>query len=321
MEPKVGIVILTRNNYRDAKDCLQSVFQLSYSAYEVVVVDNGSTDNSCERLSREFPSAGILLTNKNLGFARGNNVGIKYCLQIPVDYVLLVNDDIVLPADYLEPLVKSFREHPGAGIAGGRIYYYDEPERIWAAGGRINWLLGGVHGIGFQEADSGIYDTARCVDYIPGAAMMIARKVFERIGLLPECYFIGGEEADFAVRARRAGFGVLYVPDSCCWHKVGYSGRFDASTVYNRFRNSFLFLERNLPRPLWWLWRLASCTYVTLFWDALTYLKKGERRRTHRLLYHLAMRDHRKYDMVTAEHLDTIRTQVVATDGLFKSSY
>ena len=324
MEPKVGIVILTRNRYQDTKECLESVSRLSYSSYEVVVVDNASTDDSCQRLSQEFPSVDFILAHENIGFARGNNLGIEYFLRKGTDHIFLLNDDVVLPPGCLELLVESFEQNPGTGIVGGKIYYHDPPDRIWAAGGRIYWLRGGVRGIGFKETDSGLYDTSRSVDYIPGAAVMIARKVFETIGLLPGCYFIGGEEADFAVRAKRAGFGVLYVPDSYCSHKVGYSSRVEAPMAYNRFRNRFLFLERNLPRPLWWLWQLASWTYVTLFWDAWAYIRKRERRRTHRVLYKLAMRDHRKYNMVAAEHLNAVRilfsdTDASYTDGMIKS--
>ena len=321
----VAVIVLSWNNYADLSKCLESVLNSDVHGFslKVIVVDNGSTDDLCSRLKREYSSVTVLCTGVNLGFARGNNVGIKHALGLGADYVVLLNQDVFVSSQYIQTLVEFMEKNPYVGIAGGKVLFADRPKVIWSAGGRINWWLGRFGGHGYKQVDSqGKYTTIREVDYIPGAAMIIRRELLEAIGLLPECYFLGGEEVDFAVRARKAKFKVCYVPspEAYVWHRVGYSGRFDPAMVYNRFRNTFLFLERNLPRPLWWAWQLASWIYVTIFWDALTCLRKGERRRVHKLLYMLALKDHRRYKMVAAEHLDVIRNQIAVAELSLKSS-
>lgn len=311
--PLVTVIVLNWNSYSDTVDCLESVLESSIHGFglEIIVVDNGSSDGSSDRLEKEYPFIRFLRAVENLGFARGNNIGVRRALELGSDYVLLLNDDVIVSDRYILTLVTFMQDSPEVGIAGGKVLFADRPDVIWAAGGKIDWLRGRFQGYGYkQTAAEQKYTSIREVGYIPAAAAIIRARVLESIGLLPECYFLGGEEADFAVQAKRANYKVCYVPAKSArvWHKVGYSSQSDAPMIYNRFRNAFLFLERNLPRPIWWLWQIASWTFVTLFWDVWASVRKGERRKRHRNLYWMAMRDHRKYRSVTAQHLDTIRT-------------
>lgn len=250
--PRVAIIVLNWNNYDDTKECLNSLNKITYPNYEVIVVDNGSTDGSGEKLKREFSQHVVLQNEKNLGFTGGNNVGMKYSLEHNADYVLLLNDDTVVDRDFLEPLVKVAESHESIGIVGPKVYYMDPPNLINFAGGTVNLWTGKVLHIGDKEIDKGQYDEVKEIDYQVGCAILIKKEVIENIGFLDDIFFILWEETDYCYRAKKYGYKVLHVPESKIWHKIARSiGLGTPFSIYYSFRNQILFMRKNAKLYHW----------------------------------------------------------------------
>lgn len=221
--PKVFIIILNWNGKEDTIACLESLKTLTYGNAVQVMVDNASSDGTADAVRVQFSSVEVIANQANLRFAGGNNVGIEYALRNSADYILLLNNDTVVAPTFLSELVQAAEQDPRIGIAGPKIYYYGEPKRIWFAGGKVEYWKGWVSHIGIRETDKGQYDTPRDVDYLTGCCMLVKREVIERIGKLDESFFIYGEDADWSLRAARAGYRLRYVPSSMIWHKVSAS--------------------------------------------------------------------------------------------------
>lgn len=253
MKRKVFIIILNWNGYRDTDECIRSLMELSYPSYQIVVVDNGSTDGSVARLKEEFKEIVCIANKENLGFAGGNNVGVRYALEHEADYVLLLNNDTIVAPSMLDKLVEAGEADAGIGILGAKIYCYPESSRLWGAGGEIDWMHGKTYHIGYHEPDDGQWNRAMDVDYVSGCALMVKRGVLEKAGLLDERYFLYYEETDFCIRARNKGFRVLYVPEAKLWHKVSSTtgGGYGPIYTYYMTRNRLLFMRRYLDDVSW----------------------------------------------------------------------
>jgi hypothetical protein len=191
------------------------------------VVDNGSQDNSVAFIARRFPLLKILALPHNTGFAAACNLAIQEGLDEHIQYVLLLNNDAIVHPDFFAELVQAARGHPQAGILGPKIYSTAEPGRLWHAGARRRrWTLVPVD-LGRNQYDKGQFERILEVDYIFGCGMLIRRQVFERIGMLDSSYFLYMEDMDFCLRARAAGYRLLFVPQAQMWHQGS------ASTVQN----------------------------------------------------------------------------------------
>lgn len=240
-KPEVSIIILNYNGGKDVLECLESVMQITEPRCEVIVVDNGSTDGSLDRIVERFPWLKIITTGSNLGFPAGNNAGIK---ESSGEWILLLNDDVVVDPEILKDLITAAESDLQVGIAGPAILYYQEPEKLWSAGGRINLWGFTEHigkGMGLESCRS-----LRCVDYITGCAMLIKREVIAKIGLLDEEYFLYFEDADYCTRARKVGFKCLYVPSPTVWHKADSEWITGPVQAYYYMRNGFIFACKNL---------------------------------------------------------------------------
>ena len=225
--PRVSIIVLNWNGLQDTIECLESLRKITYTNYEVIVVDNASSGDDVKVLREKFGDyIHIIQNDKNYGFAEGNNIGIRYALaHLTPDYVFLLNNDTVVAPDLLNELVRAAEDDTHTGIAGPKIYYYDINGRkdvIWAAGGKVTWWHPWVYdGIGCNDDDLPRYQSLRTVDWVSGAAMMIKSKVLVDMSLLNAGYFSGNEDVEYCLRARRNGLAVLYVPTAMVWHKVG----------------------------------------------------------------------------------------------------
>ncbi len=245
--PQVFIIVLNWNNYQDIKECLDSLRKITYPNHEIIVVDNGSIDNSGEKLEQEFPQYTFIRNDSNLGFAEGNNVGIRYALKRGADYVLLLNNDTVVDPGFLESLVGIAETDGQIGVVGPIIYFYDKPQVIQSIGARMNFWKGSHPIIGIREVDRGQYDKPMEVDYVSGAALLVKRRVIEDIGLLDADYFLYGEEVDWCYRAAKAGYKIVAVPESKIWHKVSSStgGTKSPLFAYYLTRNRILFMRKH----------------------------------------------------------------------------
>jgi len=231
--PKVFILILHYGEQSDTLGCLQSLEKLDYPNFEVLAIDNDPNHRLGEL---KFNYKITKLTNeKNLGFSGGNNIGIKYVLKKNADYVLLLNNDTIIEPQFLKRLVEVGEREEKIGILGPVIYRCDTNE-IHFAGGKINWL--------YTEAKH----VLGAVDFITGACLLIKREVIEKIGLMPEEYFLYFEDTEWCLRARRAGFGCKVVKEARIGHKVSKNAQEHSfSYVYYHYRNGLLLAKRNAP--------------------------------------------------------------------------
>lgn len=228
---KVFVIIVNWNGKKDTQTCLSSLANIEKQKVDlnVIVVDNGSADDSVPSIRKKFPWATVLETGKNLGFTGGNNVGITYARQHQADFVWLLNNDTFVDSHVLD-ILRAFWD-PKVGICGSKIYFaaghefhhdrYKEKDRgkvFWYAGGLIDWDNMYASHRGVDEVDEGQYDKEEETQFITGCSMMIKRSVFDRIGMLDDRFYLYLEDLDFCLRAKKVGFTLRYVPSSVLWH-------------------------------------------------------------------------------------------------------
>jgi GT2 family glycosyltransferase len=244
--PLVTIVLLNWNGKAVTLECLKSLRKVSFRRTHIILVDNGSTDGSVAAIRKGFPKVEILEMGKNLGFARGANVGMRHALQQGADLLMLLNNDTVVDPQFVDFMVHSLLSNPSAGMVSPKIYYYTEPNRIWFAGGTISMWSGTLRHVGIREYDTGQYDVAREIPHACGCCLLARRSVVEQIGLLDESFYLYTEDADWVMRARKAGYKVLYEPRAKIWHKVSVDsgGHLSWHKNKNKFLSNFRFFAR-----------------------------------------------------------------------------
>jgi GT2 family glycosyltransferase len=246
---KIAIVILNWNGKKDTLECLASLRHLTYSNYEIIVVDNGSTDDSIEAIKLLHPEAHIIAKTKNLGFAGGCNFGMRYALEKGADAICLLNNDAVVDPLILSSFVERVQKDPTIGILGAQILMYSDRERLDHLGGRWNPSMARFDLVGCRKRiNEFFWNEEDEIDYVCGAALFVKKEVIEKIGLLEEEFFLIWEEADFCFRAKRAGFKVKVCPTAKIYHKVSASFTCRAHSTYFFFRNRLFWMERNLPK-------------------------------------------------------------------------
>ncbi len=241
--PLVSVITV---NYRQAEvTCalLRSLRALRYPNLEVIVVDNGPTEDSRRVFAEHFPGLKIIVSRENRGFAGGNNLGLR---EADGDFLLLLNNDTEVADGLLENLLRRF-DTPGVGAVSPKIRYFDQPDRIQYAGFTpVNPLTGRNQAIGKGELDRGQHDTARATPYAHGAAMMLSRAALEHAGEMPEEFFLYYEELDWCASIRRAGFSVWYEPAASVLHKESIStGRNSPFKTEMLTRSRLRFMRRN----------------------------------------------------------------------------
>ena len=256
---RVAVIVLNWNGCEDTLACLTSLSAVNYYPLDVILVDNGSTDGSLEAVRASFPAVTVLETGENLGFAEGNNVGLRHALACGADYVLLLNNDTEVAPDFISALVDAVESTPQAGVAGPTIYYFDRPTIIWSAGGVIDWRRGDSHMMGLDEEDKGQYDAIREVDFVTGCALLVRREAVERAGVLDSRFFIYYEETEWCVRVARAGYRILHVPQARVWHKIRPVQQAASSRIhYLMTRNRLLFLKSTRASMRAWMHTLLA---------------------------------------------------------------
>jgi GT2 family glycosyltransferase len=216
---------------------------------EIILVDNNSTDNSAGEAERLFPELRIIRNLKNLGFAEGNNVGIR---SSSGDLILLANNDIVLEPNTISSLTDSLRD--GTGIVGGLIYY-SNGGKIWAYGGRFDPATG-MHWHLLQGMSRHSSVPRRLeVDYVPGALLLVRRSILDQAGLLDPYFFLYGDDIDLALKAKRLGYSVIVTSSARANHMVSQSvkkleKRHELLGYYMMNRNMFYLYFVQLPIPL-----------------------------------------------------------------------
>jgi len=248
-DPDVIILLLNWNGWRDTVKCLNSLKGLDYPSFQVVVVDNASTDNSLAQIRAAFPSLVIIEAGRNLGFAGGCNLGIKFALREEAQYVWLLNNDTEVDPQSLRGLVETAEADPDIGAVGSAIYSMTSPEQLQAwGGGYVNFWLGRSGHFTVPVDDERLH-------FISGASLLIPRRAVESLGLLDECFFMYWEDADYCFRLRRAGWRLAVAAESKIWHKE--QGSVGKNTVlldgfFNR--SATRFFARHAPMPFISIW-------------------------------------------------------------------
>ncbi len=252
MNPKVAVVLLNLNLEDHTKECILSLQKLSYNPVEIILIDNNSTDGSGERLHEMFPTIIFQRNTENLGFAGGNNIGIKIALDRGADYIMLLNNDTIVEKDLIQPLINRAKTDLKTGFQSCKIYLYTYPNQLWYAGAAFNThkALGRHRGI--LEEDNNQYDTIEETDMATGCMMFASRSVIEEIGLLDENLFIYFEDADWCLRARAHGYHNIYNPSVKIWHKVSVTSKIDSPFyLYFTMRNKIIFLRKHSEPKKW----------------------------------------------------------------------
>lgn len=204
--PKVFVIILNYNGEKVLRNCLDSLYRDNYPNKEVVVVDNASEDDSFDKMRFIFSKFHFIKNDKNLGFAAGNNVAIKWALEKMADYIFLLNNDANLREGALRIMLEEAEKDQKTGIFSPVIY--DKRGRVWFSGGKINWLK--------MRAEH--RDNLEKTEFITGCAMLIRKEVFKKIGLLDEKFFLYYEDTDFSYRAKKRGFNLKVLKNAKADH-------------------------------------------------------------------------------------------------------
>jgi len=239
-DPKVFIIILNYNGKGYLTETLSSVFRLDYPNFEVIVVDNNSIDGSLEIAKSRFSKVVFIKNNQNLGFAAGNNIGIKYALERAADYILLLNNDTQVKNDFLILLIKAMEGDKKIGISSPLIFK-NNISQVWFSGGKINWLK--MKTLHKKEKLQEDYFGS---DFISGCAMLIKSKVFKKVGLLDKDYFLYWEDVDFSIKTKKAGYKLLVSPRSQIYHFEKSENQKNNKT-YWLVISGLLFFKKNTP--------------------------------------------------------------------------
>jgi len=239
MQPKVSVIIINWNQETFTADCIDSLKKVTYPTYDVIVVDNHSTDGSYEALSERYSGDATFIRNRdNLGFCGGNNAGIRRALDKGADYLCILNNDTVVEPDFLAPLVETAESDGTIGMVGGKVCCFEPRERIWQMGAAIDFRSGKCFFYGdplFDEKKgAAVFDA----DYISGCLMLAKAPVVRRIGMFDEIFFSYFEDTDWCLRAKEAGYRVVTDQRSVIYHRV-------SSSITSRAK--YYMAHRNLP--------------------------------------------------------------------------
>jgi GT2 family glycosyltransferase len=245
--PTVAIILLNWHGSQDTVTCIDSLDKLSYANFRIIVVDNGSTDDSVACIHTAHPEVNIIETGRNLGFSGGCNVGIRMALKEGVKYIWLINNDTMVDSNSLDRMISIAENEPKVGAVGSMIYYMDSPDKVQAWGG--GW-------ISFWTGRSGHYlkrvDDSK-LHYLTGASMLIRSTVFEDVGLLDEdAFFMYWEDGDLSFRMRKSGWRLAVADDSIVFHKEHAAiDKVGSYLDYYRSESAVRFFYYHSKVPLW----------------------------------------------------------------------
>jgi len=218
-DPLVSIIILNYNGLNDLKECIDSLYNLSYKNFELILVDNNSQDKSVELIRKNYREVKIIQLDKNYGYSKGNNIGVR---QARGKYIVLLNMDTVVDKNWLSELVKVAEQSKNIGIVGSKNYYYDDRTKISFGIGLCN-KLGNPKIIGLNKKDNILVNTQTECFFVCGASLLLKRELYEKIELFDPAYFAYYEDVDLCWRAWISSYKVIYAPKSYLYHKIGVS--------------------------------------------------------------------------------------------------
>jgi GT2 family glycosyltransferase len=264
----IGVVTVTYNSATVIRAFMDCLLVQTHSEFRLYVIDNSSSDETLALLADYHDSRIIIVRNRdNVGVAEGNNIGIRAALKDGCAFVLLINNDTVFSSDLLSKLVEGLREHHSDMVVP-KIVYFDEPDKIWSAGGYFSALHGASRHFGYEQKDDGQFDQPRAVSYNPTCCMLIKREVFDVVGLMDANYFVYFDDTDFCLRAYRAGVKLFYLPAARLKHKVSsLTGGTSSFTVRYHTRNHVYYFLKNYSR--WQICFYCPAYYIYILGEHL----------------------------------------------------
>lgn len=247
--PSACIVVLTWNGWTDTEECLRSLVPCLGEGIRVLVVDNGSEDRTPARVRGTFPGMELIENGRNLGYAGGNNVGIRHALEKGAEYVILLNNDTVVDREFARELLAVAQRDPEIGMVTSKIYFHDRPDVLWFAGGEFSMWTGRSTHAGYGQPDRGQFDRIEDIGRPCGCSLLVTRRFLEDVGWMDEDLFLYGEEIEWALRGGRMGYRCVLAPRSKVWHRIsaGMGGSTGGGHYYYAVRNTLRTLKRYAP--------------------------------------------------------------------------
>lgn len=250
-ESLVAIILVNWNGFAYTKACLESLEAVKTPSFLVVLVDNASREHEGEQLKQLFPHIHLIINPDNLGFAGGNNVGIRYALTQGVDQVLLLNNDTLVDPLFLQEMQATLRQNPTCGIVQPLILFVQEPTRIWSAGGKWSPLLGRAITLGDRIPRDQFHAFSATLDWATGCCMLLSKDALAAAGLLNEQYFAYFEDVEWSLRLRKAGFNIGFAEKALVYHEAGAAskkkqaeGTLSPNVFYFHVRNQLFLLRQ-----------------------------------------------------------------------------
>ena len=267
----VVVILVNWNGKCDTLECLSSLRSDIYPNKHVMVVDNGSRDDSVRIIRERYPEVEVLSVGQNLGFTGGNNVGISRALNEGADYIFLLNNDTTLEPEAITVLIATAEQNATAGLLTPLIHYYDQPGEAWFGGSALDINQGqAVHENGTSPPKGA---SAREVPWASGCAMLLPASVMMQIEGFDNRFFLNWEDVDLSLRVRKAGYKILLVPAALIYHKVGRSlANASGAGLYYYVRNRLLLLRIHADRQY-------AQAYVTVILNSLRLSLRVLRRR------------------------------------------
>lgn len=278
----IAVVLVDWNGYEVTRQCissLNSINPLGIGRVKIIVVDNGSDIPTKSILEQECNHVTFLRSEVNLGFAGGNNIGIKYALENGFGYTLLLNNDTTVDPNFLQPLVKALEENENVAAVQPKIYFAHDQKLLWNAGNKFDRIFGTTSTRGYKEYDQGQFDEIQSMPWITGCCMLINNEILKTMGptYLNEQYKTYFEDVEFSFRLKNAGYNLLYVPASKIWHIAGYSaerntdkeGKKFPEIVYLHTRNKIWIARAHaykMTKPLAMAWQYSYCLLLMVYY-------------------------------------------------------
>ena len=287
--PSVWVVLVNYNGKEDTLECVASLKAQGYPGLHVVVVDNGSADGSATAFRQAIasdPLVTLIESPQNLGFAGGNNLGIRRALEAGADFVFLLNNDTVAEQGLVQGLADAAERDKDIGALSPLVTYYRDPDRIWFYDGAFHEQLCYMRHRHMGAKVSSEALKTQDVNFISGCAMFIRREVLERVGLLDEDYFLYFEDVEFSWRVRKAGYRLVALPQVVVRHKVSASMGAAGSNAltplraYYYGRNTFLFIRRQGSVPRKALWLTGQAVLAAPYYTLTSMTRSGQRLKT-----------------------------------------
>jgi GT2 family glycosyltransferase len=276
--PRVLVVVLNWNGAADTLACLESLAAADYPAFATLVIDNGSRSSVAPAVRQRFPATACVELPANLGYAGGNNVGLRRALAEGYDFACVLNNDTVVDPGFLGAAVAA-ASAPRVAAAGGKVVSFDDPGRLWMTYGSVTYRQSLIRLEGWGERDRGQFDTAREVEWVPGCAVLLSCAALADVGLFDERFFAYHEDVDWCTRARERGWRIVYAPEAVVRHRGQRTLGGPAYTSPRKYlsaRNTVLFARKHAStRQLVKLWAFIVLTLPFVF---LRRLATGEAR-------------------------------------------